>query len=273
MSPLRAIILGIIEGSTEFIPVSSSGHLIIARQILGANDLGGLSFDAILQLSSTLALVVYFWGDLMRLVNVSWGMVSRKNISNKDKVLLYSIVLGTIPAVIFGLIFEKQMETVFRNVKLVSLTLILGSFLLWISQKISQEFFEKKAGKFKSLDIFRGIIVGFFQCLALVPGISRSGATISGGLLSGLSKEEAVRFSFLLSVPILLGSGLKKLFEVRGDLFTSEFGLSLFLGGISAFLVSLISIRFLIKYLKSHNLDVFIWYRIILAILLLFTFI
>jgi undecaprenyl-diphosphatase len=260
MTYLVAIALGFIEGMTEFLPISSSGHLIIARQILGVNNTGGLTFDAVLQMGASLALLVYFWNDILNLIKVSLKWLTRKQIEEKEKTLLLAIVLGTIPAIIFGLFLESYMDSVFRNIKLVGLTLILGSILFWIA--------EKYAKKDKVLSLGKGIIVGFFQCLALVPGISRSGATISGGLLTGLSQEEAVRFSFLLSVPILFGAGLKKMFEVRSDLLTSDFGGALLVGTLTAFIVGLFSINFLIKYLKNHNLNIFIIYRVVLSIFL-----
>lgn len=263
MTHLVAIVLGFIEGATEFIPVSSSGHLVIARQILGENNAGGLAFDAVLQLATTLALVIYFWKDIWRLVFSALDLMRRRPIEDKDRTLLYSIVIGTIPAILFGLLLENYMDTVFRNVNLVALTLVLGSVLFWLAQKFGRQN--------KILTFGRGVIVGFFQCLALVPGVSRSGATISGGLLTGLTQEEAVRFSFLLSVPILLGSGLKKLFEVRQEIFTSAFGSSLLIGSAVAFVVGLLSINFLIKYLRGHNLNLFIWYRIALAVIILFS--
>ena len=206
MSILVAMILGFIEGATEFLPVSSSGHLIIARQIFGINTAGGLSFDAVLQLATSLALLVYFWRDIWNLAISFFDWIRGREVSDGQKTLIKVIILGTIPAVIFGLLLEKKMDTVFRNIHLVALTLILGSILFWIAERFAKQN--------KVLNLGRGIAVGFFQCLALVPGVSRSGATISGGLLLGLSKEEAVRFSFLLSIPVLFGSGLKKLFEV-----------------------------------------------------------
>ena len=289
-----AIILGLVQGATEFIPISSSGHLIIARQLLGENNISGLSFDAVLQFATTLAVLVYFWRDIIKIFFIFLKILSRHiffgarinrwcdfaqsrlpscevsqkdmNSTNlqKDETLFWVIIIGTIPAVIFGLFLESTMETIFRNVDLVALALILGSILFWFAQKISKQD--------KILSLGRGVVIGFFQCLALVPGISRSGATISGGLITGLTKEETIRLSFLLSVPILLGTGLKKLFEVRQDLLTTDLGLSLFLGSITAFMVGLLSINFLIKYLKNHSLNLFIWYRIglVIAIFLLF---
>ncbi|MFA5889139.1 MAG: undecaprenyl-diphosphatase UppP [Candidatus Paceibacterota bacterium] len=265
MTYVVAIILGFIEGATEFIPVSSSGHLIIFRRLFDTNDLSGLAFDAILQLSATLALIIYFWGDIWPLIKDVWRTIRRKNMElQANKTLIYAILLGTIPAVFFGLIFENWMETIFRNVELVALTLILGSILFWYA--------EKTAKQNKSLSWVRGIIIGLFQCLALVPGMSRSGSTISGGLIAGLSKDEAVRFSFLLSIPVLLGAGLKKLFEVRHGLLSMDFGLPLLLGCITAFITGLFAINFLINYLKTHNLNLFIWYRVVLAIILFLVF-
>jgi undecaprenyl-diphosphatase len=261
MTYLTAIILGIVEGATEFIPVSSSGHLIVVRQILNINDSTGLAFDAILQLATTLALVVYFWKDLWQLFLTFVDLVSGKNLKEENKAFLYAVILGTIPAVIFGLLLEKQMETVFRNVSLVALSLVIGSLLIFTSEWFSNKYVKQN----KNLGIGRGVLIGLFQCLALVPGISRSGATISGGLFSGLSKDDAVRFSFILSIPILTGSGLKKLFDVRHDLFVSGHGLTLLLGSVTAFAVGLFSINFLIKYLKNHSLNVFVVYRLVLA--------
>ena len=271
MTYFIAIILGFIEGATEFIPVSSSGHLIIFRQILGTNNFGGLAFDAILQLSATLALLVYFGGDIWALFQTAKDYVAKYVFKRKvdleqhtNRTLLLAIVFGTIPAIIFGLLFENWMETIFRNVELVGLTLILGSILFWFAERVAKEN--------RGISLSRGIVVGFFQCLALIPGMSRSGATISGGLIMGFTKDEAVRFSFLLSLPILLGAGLKKVFDVRHELFSTSFGLPLLLGCITAFITGLFAINFLINYLKTHNLNLFIWYRVALAIILFLVF-
>ncbi len=270
MTHMIAIILGFVEGATEFVPISSSGHLIIARQLLGANGDGGLAFDAVLQLATSCALLFYFRIDVLKLISSAWMWIIGKGIEQKEKTLLSAIVIGTIPAVVLGLLLEKEMDTIFRNVHLVALTLILGSLLFWYAQKTGKEYV--KNGQNKILSLGRGVMIGFFQCLALVPGVSRSGATISGGLITGLSQEEAVRFSFLLSLPVLFGAGLKKLFDVRHILFTTGYGSSLFLGSIVAFITGLIAINFLIKYLKNHNLTLFIWYRIALSIAILLIF-
>lgn len=238
------IILGVIQGLTEFIPVSSSGHLVLAREFLSVHG-NDLAFDAVLQLATVLAVLVYFRKDL-------WALVY-------DWKKLKIIILATIPAVIVGLFLENYMETVFRNVLLVAIMLVVGSFIMLLS-----EFF---ATQNKSLNLKNGFMIGLFQCLALVPGMSRSGMTISGGLFTGLSREEATRFSFLLSFPIILGSGLKKVFDIQ------TFDLSFGLAFVTAFIVGLAAIHFLIKFLKTHSLRTFAWYRIILAIVIVVLFV
>lgn len=238
------IVIGIIQGLTEFIPVSSSGHLILAREFLSVHG-NDLAFDAVLQLATVLAVLVYFWKDLWALL-YNW---------KKLKI----VVLATIPAVIVGLLLESYMETVFRNVLLVAIMLAVGSFIMLLS-----EFFAKQD---KTLTIKNGFVIGLFQCLALIPGMSRSGMTISGGLFTGLNREEATRFSFLLSFPIILGSGLKKTLVIQ--VFDLSFGLAF----LTAFLVGLAAIHFLIKFLKTHTLRTFAWYRVILAIVIVVLFI
>ena len=261
MHIISSIILGIVEGATEFVPISSSGHLIIARDLLGWNGPGGLTFDAILQLATALALVVYFWKDIWRLIKSFVSLLSGKLVEQKDKVIIFAIILGTIPAVIGGLFLEKQMETIFRSAELVAWILIVGSIVMY--------FAEKFATKNKELTAWKGFWVGLFQCLALVPGFSRSGATISGGLFLGLNREEAARFSFLLSIPIILGSGAKKLLEISHTGLGGVSGLELFVGSLMAFIVGLLAIGFLMKYLKNHTLKLFVWYRVILAVVVL----
>lgn len=263
MTYLVATILGFVQGATEFIPISSSGHLIIFRELLGQNNEMGLAFDAVLQLATSFAVLVYFWGDVSGLVKSFFKFFTGSEVGQEDRTLLLSILIGTIPAVIFGLLLEEKMETIFRNTGLVSLALIFGSLLIYFAQKISI--------RGRTLSLKRGFIIGLFQCLALVPGISRSGATISGGLINGLSRETAVKFSFLLSLPILFGTGFKKLFDIKDSL-GSEFGLELLLGSMTAFIVGLFAINFLVKYLKNNNLNIFIWYRVVLALIILLFF-
>ena len=273
MNIFQSIILGIVEGATEFLPVSSSGHLIIARKLLSLPLSGSLAYDAVLQFASALALALYFWKDILVLIKTCFDMVLGRSFVENDKTMVWAIILGTIPAIIFGLLLQSYMDGVFRNVKLVGVALLLGSGLMYVAQskvesrklKVGEE---EKEGK---LTVWKGIKIGFYQCLALIPGVSRSGATISGGLLSGLSRDEAVRFSFLMSIPILLGSGLKELFSARHDLVNAGI-LPLFFGSLASFVVALLAIHYFIRFLRNHNLNVFIYYRILifLAIFLLF---
>ncbi len=281
MTYTHAIILGAVQGFTEFLPVSSSGHLLIVRDLLSLPLVGTLTFDAVLQCATVLAVLVYFAHDLWGIIISAFRYVLRKPISETEKTYLLAIILGTIPAIILGLLLESKMDSVFRNIHLVAGALLAGSILMYAAQNYAQRYAERcqsvsltreKVSKRhfditeqSALSIKKGIIIGFFQSLALVPGISRSGATISGGLFMGLSRENATRFSFLLSIPILVGSGLKKLLEVDFTAPGSNLG-PLFLGSLVAFVVGLVAIHFFIRYLKTHNLSIFIWYRVALAI-------
>jgi undecaprenyl-diphosphatase len=262
MNIFQAIILGLVEGVTEFVPISSSGHLIIARQIMGLQSSNGLLIDAVLQMGTIVALGVYFFPDLWKILKNFIAFCLRKPLNPEDKTMVLAIIYGTIPAIIFGLLLQKEMETIFRSVHLVAITLLVGAALMYCAEKFG------KADKI--LSPMRGFVVGLFQCLALVPGVSRSGATISGGLFAGLNRESAVRFSFLLSFPIIFGSGLKALWDVHkaGILATGGVG-TLVLGSVVAFISGLVAIHFLIKYLKTHDLKLFIGYRVIVAILVL----
>jgi undecaprenyl-diphosphatase len=262
---MHAIILGCIQGVTEFLPISSSGHLLIARAFFTLPLVGTLGFDAILQCATICAVIVYFWRELWDVVRSSIRFVLGNTIRQREKVYMFAILLGTLPAVIAGLFLEKDMDSIFRNVHLVAYMLIAGSLLMWCAQRYAQN------KSTKELTVFRGFVMGIFQSLALVPGISRSGATISGGLLSGISREEAVKFSFLLSVPILVGSGLKKLLEVNFGASGMSFG-PLFAGSLASFIVGLLAIHYFIRFLKKHDLTLFIWYRIVLAIVIFLVF-
>ena len=261
MNIFDSIVLGIVQGLTEFLPISSSGHLIFFRDILGWHTSSDLSFDAILQLATGLAIIVYFWKDIFRLINSFFKIITKKETEEKDKTIIFSIIIGTIPAIIVGIFLEKYMETVFRSSLLVAFVLIIGSLVMYLAEKFST--------KNKELSVRKGFYIGLFQCLALVPGFSRSGATISGGLFLGLTREESARFSFLLSIPIILGSGLKKTFELWSSGQFSTEGIYILIAAITAFLVGLLAIKFLINFLKKYSLKVFICYRIVLAILII----
>ncbi len=254
MTYIDAIILGFIEGATEFIPVSSTAHLIIVRDLLHIQTTNPLAFDAVLQFAATLAVVLYFWKDIWGVVRGVWH---REN--TEARVMAQAIIAGTIPAVILGLLLETYMETVFRHIDVVAGTLVLGSVLMWYAQR--------RIATDEPVSVQKGLIIGLFQSLALLPGISRSGATISGGLVSGLSRDTAVRFSFLLSIPILLGSGGKKLFELVHATSIPSSG-ELLVGALVAFVVGFCAVDFLIRFLRTHSFNSFIVYRLVLAVVL-----
>ncbi len=255
---INAILLGFVEGITEFLPISSSAHMILLRDALSFHGANELAYDAVLQLAAALAALVYFRNDIWQLFLTFVNVVLQKTVDAKEKVLMYAIILGTIPAVVGGLLLEKFMGTIFRYPLYVALALVAGSGLFAYAEYV----FAMRTRE--PLSVASGTKVGLYQVLALVPGVSRSGATISGGLLLGLTRIEATRFSFLLSIPILLGSGLKKFLE----LLHSHDGVSLAslgAGAFVSFVVGLISIHFLLIFVRTNTLWPFIWYRLALA--------
>jgi len=261
MDILPSIFLGAIQGATEFLPISSSGHLILTREVFGLATEGGLAFDAVLQLATALAVLVYFRREFLELIQAFFKLISGKEVEKKTKILLYAIFLGTIPAAVFGLTLQDYMETTFRTSAFVGTTLLLGALLFYVAEKVAKQNMNLTSKK--------GLWIGFFQALALFPGTSRSGATISGGLILGLKREEAARFSFLLSFPIIFGSGLVKTLGLAGE--SAPINLSLLLAAATSFIVGMLAIHYLLKYLKNHTLNIFIWYRVILAAIVFFT--
>ncbi len=265
MEIVNSVILGIIQGVTEFIPVSSSGHLILARDLLGMNVDYSLAFDSVLQLATTFAVIAYFRNDIFILVKNFFKFISGKFVEAKELILLKSIIIGTIPAVAFGLVLEDLMDSVFRNSFLVAMSLIVGGLIMFFAEKFSKRFENKNL----DLNVSRGVKIGFFQVLALVPGFSRSGMTISGGLFVGLKREEATRFAFLLAFPVLLGAGMKKLLDLGSTGLLDSLGIELFAGSLASFIVGIIAIHFLVTFLKKNTLNAFVIYRFVLAILVL----
>lgn len=255
---------GVLQGLTEFLPVSSSGHLVILHEVLGITSADDLAFDAVLQLGTMLALLVYFRQDLWRLAcnSLKWLKGTSNPQTEQDIQIIQAIIIGTIPALGLGLLLQHRMEHQFRHAWLVAIVLLLGSGLM--------AFAESRASlKEKQIRIQKGFIIGLFQCLALVPGMSRSGATISGGLLSGLTRESATRFSFLLSIPIISGSGLLKLHDLLKNPSLNYSALDLAIGFFASAIIGYISIAWLLRFVKTHSLKPFIWYRLGLALLVL----
>lgn len=261
MDIIHSLLLGLIQGITEFLPISSSGHLIIARQFLGISLDNTLAFDVSLHIATLFAILFCFKNDISRIYND----FKTEGLSKRSSNLLLAIVFGSIPAGLIGFFYGEIIESTFRDPKYVVYTLLLGSLLFWIADK-----FSKNNG---GLSIFKGFIIGIFQSLALFSGFSRSGSTISGGLLVGLSRQESIKFSFLLGIPIIAGAGLKTFF----DMYNAGYNLSPFLSTelILGFIVALISgiytVKFLVKYLSNNSFTVFIIYRVVLAVFIFLT--
>lgn len=263
MDIISGLILGAVQGLTEFLPISSSGHLILVREVLGIQTEFGLSVDAMLQLATSLAILLYFWRDFLDMLISSFNWLRGHIIPSQDKILIGALVVGTIPAIILGLLLENVMETSFRNAELVAWTLILGAALFWVAERLAKQA--------QQLNVKRGFWIGMFQALALIPGMSRSGVTIAGGLLLGLTRERATRFAFMLGFPIIFGSGMKKFIELGSNNGFVELGTPLLFSAMTAFAVGILAMHFMVRYLKNHTLNIFIVYRVALA-LLVFTF-
>lgn len=258
MNSLQAIILGLIQGLTEFIPVSSSGHLVLAHQALGVSQ-SGLAFDVALHLGTLFALFVFFHKDLWELLLGLFG-------KNDKQKLAWLLVMATIPAVIAGVLLESAAESAFRSVRLVSINLfVVGIIMLWA------EHYAKRLKNKTSLNKMtkpQALTMGFAQAAAIVPGISRSGGTITAGLFMGVDRVAATRFSFLLAVPITAGAIFKVLVIDNGLVGVHQTNIFI-IGVISAFISGLWAIKFLINYLSKHSLAVFAYYRIVVAALAL----
>jgi len=267
VSTLEAIVLGIVQGLTEFLPISSSGHVLIVPALAGWPD-PGAAFSAVIQLGTMAAVLIYFRDDLWRMLKAFLRSLTGERTlwrtADVDARVGWFIVLGTIPIAIFGLVFKDQIETAVRSIELVSIVMIGFSFVLLAADRVGA-----RDRGVDSLTLRDGIIIGFFQVLALVPGVSRSGSTISGGLFMGLDREAATRYSFLLSVPAVVLSGL---FELRnvGEAGTGNASLwATAVATIFAFIFGYAAIAFLLRYVRSHNFNIFIVYRVIVGTVVL----
>jgi undecaprenyl-diphosphatase len=263
MEILIAILLGAVQGVTEFLPISSSGHLVILKEFFDVEILNTLLFDISVHVATAFAIVVYFWRDIIDLIEDFFKLITGmgSGISKENKILIIAIIIGTIPAGLLGYMFDDYIEQTLHSSVYVALALLAGSALFILAEMVTKQD--------KELTIKNGFLIGVFQVLALMPGFSRSGSTISGGLMLGLKREAAARFSFLLSLPIFAGAGLKAVLDAGEVGVSSQLVLVTIAGSISAFVVGFYAIRFLMKYLKNNSLIPFVWYRVILAIVIL----
>ena len=261
---IQALVLGIVQGLTEFLPVSSSGHLLVVPWLLGWRDpfIDSLAFSVMLHVATLLALLVYFRADWLRLIPAGLATIRDRSFrGDLDRRLAWLLAVSTVPAVIAGVVLNDLIETAFREPRLVAITLTLGAAILWVADRTG-----RRTGQTADVSFPVAFGIGAAQALALVPGISRSGISISAGLFAGLTREAAARFSFLMATPITAGAAI---WEVR-KLVTGEAGVEIDPGalviGMAAALVSgVAAISLTLRYLRTHPTTLFVVYRLVLA--------
>lgn len=267
---LKVIFLGIVEGITEWLPISSTGHLILVDEFIKLNVSREFwdMFMVVIQLGAILAVVVLFWEKIWPFQNQSREKDLVKRYVKMDKIILWlKIMVSCLPAIIIGLPFNDILEEKFSNYFVVSLMLIIyGVFFILIENYNKKR--TPRVNTLEEIDWKTALFIGVFQVLSLIPGTSRSGATIIGGILLGTSRTIAAEYTFFLAIPVMFGASLLKLVKF-GLAFTGAEILILAVGMITAFIVSILSIKFLLGYIKKHDFKAFGWYRIVLGIVVL----
>ncbi|GMQ55821.1 undecaprenyl-diphosphate phosphatase [Vallitalea sediminicola] len=263
----KALIIGIVEGVTEWLPISSTGHMILVDEFLQLNMSEAFKemFFVVIQLGAIMAVVVIYWNKIFPF------SFKQKEFIKKDTILLWvKIIIACIPAGVIGILFDDKMDELFYNYQTVTITLILYGILFIIIEKWNKGR-SCKVDNISELTYQTALIIGLFQVLSLIPGTSRSGVTILGAILIGTSRTVAAEFTFFLAMPVMFGASLLKILKF-GFAFTSLELLVLLTGMIVAFVVSIIAIKFLVGYIKKHDFKVFGWYRIALGIVVILYF-
>lgn len=255
----QVIVLGIVQGAGEFLPISSTAHLVLVPYLFSWKD-PGLSFDVALHLGTLLAIVIYFWKDWLEIFKLgasSMKIIKYKSDSYLDnKNIFWLIIIATIPGAIAGFFLEKKAETIFRDPLIISSALALVGLVLFLTDK-----YAKHRKRISEVNFKDSVVVGISQAVAIIPGVSRSGATITAGLAMGLNRKDAARFSFLLSAPIILGASIFKLPE----LFSEKINPFIIIGIVFSFVSGYLSIKYLLKFVEKSSYQVFFWYRLALA--------
>jgi len=258
---IKAAVMGIVEGLTEFLPISSTGHLILAGSLLGFDDEKSKVFDIAIQTGAIFAVILVYW---QRLRDTAAGLGS----DVRARRFVLNVAIGFVPAVVLGLLFGKAIKAHLFTPTVVASTFIIGGFIiLWAERRPASTVRIHEVDAMSPLDALK---VGLVQCLAMVPGTSRSGATIIGGMFLGLSRQAAVDFSFFLGIPTLIGAGAYSLFKERSLLSASDLPL-FFIGLLFSFISAWICVRWLLRYIASHSFTPFAWYRIAFGIVVLAT--
>jgi undecaprenyl-diphosphatase len=263
MDIIQAIIMGAVQGLTEFLPVSSSAHLVIIPEIMGVKS--SLAFDTLLHVGTLVAVVGYFWKDILAMIkafissiqDIFKGNFKEGVKEDPFKRLTWLVVVGTIPAGLMGVLLKSEFESLFSSVAIVGFFLIITGFILWGAEWIAKRNSTKKGKEIKEVTFTNSLVIGLFQGFAIAPGISRSGSTIAAGLFSGLERKLAARYSFLLSIPAILGAALVQAKDIAG--FDANFEVAV-AGFISAAIFSYLAVKFMMGYIQKHSLKIFAYY-------------
>lgn len=262
MDLIQAIVYGLIQGATEFLPISSSGHLLLPDIFLGWKD-PGAGFTAVIQLGTLLAVFIFFWSDIVTITKAFFkGLGDKAARDNHDFKMAIGLLIGSVPIAVLGLAIEKQIDSTFRTPTIIATTLLVFGLLMGVADRVGKK--QKSVEDMTTGDMVK---MGLWQCLALVPGSSRSGSTITGGLFAGFDRAAAARASFLLSIPSVLGSGLYKLYKERHDLMGAG-ATPTIVATIVAFVSGWVAIAFLMSFLKNKSLNVFVVYRVVLSLVI-----
>jgi undecaprenyl-diphosphatase len=259
----QAVILGIVEGITEFLPVSSTGHLTIAEELLGlqVDNVAVTAYTAIIQVGAIAAAIIYFWRDIVRIVSsFVRGLFSPAARRAADWRLSTAVIIGSMPIAVVGLAAKSVIEGSLRSLWVVAAGLIVWSWVMVLAEYLATQ----QRGE-REVRVLDGLIIGTVQCFALVPGVSRSGATISAGLLRGIDRVTATRLSFFLGIPALTAAGSLEAITVRDEIATTVGWAATALGTAVSFIVAYISIAWLLRFVVRHSIATFVWYRVALG--------
>jgi undecaprenyl-diphosphatase len=272
MDIIQAIIMGMVQGLTEFLPVSSSAHLVIVPELMGVQS--SLAFDTLLHVGTLVAVVGYFWKDVIAIIKAFISSIldifrgNFKNGIKEDpfKRLTWLVVVGTIPAGLMGVLFKSEFESLFSSVAAVGFFLLITGVILWAAEWIAKRNSDKEGKEIKEVTFTNSLVIGLFQGFAIAPGISRSGSTIAASLGSGLDRKLAAKYSFLLSIPAILGAALIQ----AKDIVSFDSNLGVLIGGfLSAMIFSYLAVKFMMGYIQKHSLIVFSYYCWIVGALVL----
>lgn len=262
MTIFHSLVLGIVQGISEFLPISSSGHLVVIPYLFGWQP-HSLSFDVALHFGTVIALAIFFWNDWMEIIKNGFKYLTNRDFEptskNYPKDILWQILVATIPAAVVGLILDKYVESYFHQPLLLALNFAFFGWLLWyVDKKYAKN---QDPGK---LTYKKSFWIGFAQSIALIPGVSRSGITMTAARMNGLNRENAARFSFLIGTPAMIGAFLLKFKDIAAN----DLNLTFLVGVVASAIFGIISIKFLLDYLKKSDFSVFLWYRVALAIII-----